>query len=105
MMSIRLSITSALLGGAALLCSQENPPAPPKTGSVAGTVIDEKSGEGIPKALITLRRDPEGGVDFGMSAWNLDSGHLALLEERVFVDCPPNLRLRTGRRILFKIAT
>ncbi len=62
MMSIRLSITSALLGGAALLCSQENPPAPPKTGSVAGTVIDEKSGEGIPKALITLRRDPEGGL-------------------------------------------
>ncbi len=61
MMSIRLSISSAILCGV-LLSAQENPAAPPKTGSVAGTVIDEKSGEGIPKALITLRRDPESGL-------------------------------------------
>ncbi len=58
---IRLSIASVLLGGA-LLTGQENPAAAPKTGSVAGAVIDERSGEGIPKALVTLRRDPEGGI-------------------------------------------
>ena len=59
---IRLLMAAVLLGGAALLTGQENPAAAPKTGSVAGAVIDEKSGEGIPKALIILRRDQEGGI-------------------------------------------
>lgn len=59
---IRLLIASALLGNAALVSGQENPPAPPKTGSIAGIAIDEKSGDGIAKALIILRRGQEGGV-------------------------------------------
>ena len=56
---IRVLIASVLLAGTAPVSGQENPAASPKTGSVAGTVIDEKSGEGISKALITLRRDPD----------------------------------------------
>ena len=59
---IRLLIASALLGNAAQVSGQENPPVPPKTGSIAGIAIDEKSGDGIAKALIILRRDQEGGV-------------------------------------------
>ena len=59
---IRLLIASALLGNAAQVSGQENPPVPPKTGSIAGVAIDEKSGEGIAKALIILRRGQEGGL-------------------------------------------
>ena len=55
-------IASALLGNAAQVSGQENPPVSPKTGSIAGAAIDEKSGEGIAKALIILRRDHEGGL-------------------------------------------
>jgi hypothetical protein len=40
------------------------------------------------------RRDARGGVHYGMSAWNLDSGQRRMLEERIFVNSPPNLRLR-----------
>src|SRR5260370_11702476 len=59
---IRLLIASMLLGGAAPVSGQEDPTAAPKTGSVAGAAIDEKSGDGIAKALIILRRDQQGGV-------------------------------------------
>ena len=59
---IRLLIASALLGNAAQVSGQENPPVSPKTGSIAGVAIDDKSGEGIAKALIILRRDREGGL-------------------------------------------
>lgn len=59
---IRLLIASALLGNAAQVSGQENPPVPPKTGSITGIAIDEKLGDGIAKALIILRRDREGGV-------------------------------------------
>jgi hypothetical protein len=59
---IRLLIASALLGNAAQVSGQEDPAAAPKTGSVAGAAIDEKSGEGIAKALIILRRDQQGGL-------------------------------------------
>ena len=59
---IRLLIASALLGNAAQVSGQEDPAAAPKTGSIAGAAIDEKSGEGIAKALIILRRGQEGGV-------------------------------------------
>jgi hypothetical protein len=57
----RVLMVSVLFGGASPLFPQENP-APPKTGSVSGTVVDEKSGEGIAKALLIVRRDQEGGV-------------------------------------------
>src|ERR1017187_5025758 len=59
---IRLLIAAALLGDAAQVSGQENPPVAPKTGTVEGVAIDEKSGEGIAKALIILRRDQEGGM-------------------------------------------
>jgi hypothetical protein len=59
---IRLLIASTLLGETAQVSGQENPPVSPKTGSIAGVAIDEKSGEGIAKALIILRRDREGGL-------------------------------------------
>jgi hypothetical protein len=59
---IRLLIASSLLGETAQVSGQENPPVPPKTGSIAGVAIDEKSGEGIAKALIILRRDQQGGL-------------------------------------------
>ena len=59
---IRLLIAAALLGDAAQVSGQEDPAAAPKTGSIAGVAIDEKSGEGIAKALIILRRDQEGGL-------------------------------------------
>src|ERR1035441_8429130 len=59
---IRLLIASVLLGEAAQVSGQEDPPVPPKTGSIAGVAIDEKSGEGIAKALIILRRDQQGGL-------------------------------------------
>ena len=44
-MRIRLLTAAALLGTAAHIAGQENPVEPPKTGSVAGVVIDEKSGD------------------------------------------------------------
>src|ERR1035438_6769219 len=59
---IRLLIASALLGNAAQVSGQEDPAAAPKAGSVAGAAIDDKSGEGIAKALIILRRDQQGGL-------------------------------------------
>ena len=59
---IRLLIASAMLGEAAQVSGQEDPAAAPKTGSIAGVVIDEKSGEAIAKALVILRRDQEGGL-------------------------------------------
>ena len=62
MMCIRLLIASVLLGNAAPVSGQENPATPPKTGSVEGVAIDEKSGEGVAKAVVILRRDQEGGI-------------------------------------------
>jgi protocatechuate 3,4-dioxygenase beta subunit len=59
---IRLLIASVLLGRAAQVSGQEDPAAAPKTGSIAGVAIDEKSGEGVAKALIILRRDQQGGL-------------------------------------------
>ena len=61
-MRIRLFATVALLGAAAPAAGQESPAEPPKTGSVAGVVIDEKSEDRIAKAFVILRRDQEGGV-------------------------------------------
>jgi len=61
-MRIRLFAAVALLGAAAATAGQQSPAEPPKTGSVAGVVIDEKSEDRIAKAFVILRRDQEGGV-------------------------------------------
>jgi protocatechuate 3,4-dioxygenase beta subunit len=87
MTSIRVLMASVLFGGASLLFPQENP-APQKTGSVSGTVVDEKSGEGIAKALVIIRRDQEGGVgqftdaDGKFTLRDLDPGTYTLSVER-----------------------
>ena len=73
---IRLLIASTLLGETAQVSGQENPPVSPKTGSIAGVAIDEKSGEGIAKALIILRRDHEGGLgEQDRKSTRLNSSH------------------------------
>src|SRR4051812_65457 len=59
-MRIRLFAVAALLGAAA--ASQELPAESAKTGSVAGIVVDRKSGEGVPKAVVILRRAEQGGI-------------------------------------------
>src|SRR6266404_6034104 len=61
-MRIKLLTLLALLGNAVPIAGQENPREPAKTGSVAGVVIDEKSGDPVAKALVILRRDQEGGI-------------------------------------------
>ena len=58
-----LLVTAALLlGTVAPVAGQENPVDVPKTGSVAGVVIDEKSGARIARAVVILRRDQERGI-------------------------------------------
>src|SRR5215831_17015534 len=61
-MQIRLLSVIAFLGVTFPSASQENPAEPPKTGSVAGIVIEEKSGDGVTKATVILRRDQESGI-------------------------------------------
>src|SRR5437879_13200845 len=74
-MRIRLLTAAALLGTAAPIAGQENQVEPPKTGSVAGVVIDEKSGDRVAKAGIILRRDeqrtvPSGNVSGGRNLYS-----------------------------------
>src|ERR1700722_13413211 len=61
-MPVRLFAAVVLLCAAAPIVGQESQVLPPKTGSVAGFVIDEKSEAGIAKAFFILRRDQEGGI-------------------------------------------
>jgi protocatechuate 3,4-dioxygenase beta subunit len=61
-MQIRLLTMVAVLGATASIDCQENPAGQAKTGSVAGVVIDEKSGDRVPKAVVILRRDQESGI-------------------------------------------
>ncbi|PYT29625.1 MAG: hypothetical protein DMG57_11065 [Acidobacteria bacterium] len=77
-MRIRLLTAAALLGTAAPIAGQENQVEPPKTGSVAGVVIDEKSGDRVAKAVIILRRDeqrtvPSGNVSGGRNLYSTGS--------------------------------
>jgi protocatechuate 3,4-dioxygenase beta subunit len=87
-MRIRLFAALALLGASAPAVGQESPMEPPKTGSVAGVVIQEKSEEGIAKALVILRRDQEGGVgaitgpDGKFTLRDVDPGTYVLTAER-----------------------
>src|SRR5271169_2563025 len=87
-MSIRLFAAVALLGAAAPAAGQESPADPPKTGSVAGVVIEEKSEERIAKAFVILRRDQEGGIgeitgsDGKFTLRDLDPGTYVLTVER-----------------------
>jgi len=61
-MRVRLFVAVVLLGAAAPAAGQEKAAEPPKTGSVSGVVIDEKSEDRIAKASVILRRDQEGGI-------------------------------------------
>jgi hypothetical protein len=87
-MHITLLAAIALLGVAALAAGQESPVDPPKTGSVAGVVIDEKSEDRIAKAFVILRRDQEGGIgaitgsDGKFTLRDLDPGTYVLTVER-----------------------
>src|ERR1039457_1368754 len=87
-MRIRLFAAVALLGAAAPAAGQESPMEPPKTGSVAGVVIDEKSEDRIAKAFVILRRDQEGGVgaftgaDGKFTLRDVDPGTYVLAVER-----------------------
>src|SRR6266851_6263835 len=87
-MRIRLLTAAALLGTAAHIAGQENPVEPPKTGSVAGVVIDEKSGDRVAKAVIILRRGEEGGIggitgaDGKFTLRDVDPGTYVLAVER-----------------------
>jgi hypothetical protein len=87
-MRIRFFAAVALLGAAAPIAGQEGPVPPPKTGSVAGAVIEEKSEESIAKAFVILRRDQEGGIgaitgpDGKFTLRDLDPGTYALTVER-----------------------
>ena len=87
-MRIRFFAAVALLGAAAPIAGQEGPVPPPKTGSVAGVVIEEKSGEGIAKAFVILRREQEGGIgaitgpDGKFTLRDLDPGTYVLTVER-----------------------
>ena len=87
-MRIRFFPTMALLGAAVPIAGQEGPLPPPKTGSVAGVVMEEKSEEGIAKAFVILRRDQEGGIgaitgpDGKFTLRDLDPGTYVLTVER-----------------------
>ncbi|HEY1182970.1 MAG TPA: carboxypeptidase-like regulatory domain-containing protein [Bryobacteraceae bacterium] len=61
-MRIRLLTASALLCVAGPIAGQGTPTEPAKTGSVAGVVIDGKSGDGVGKAVVILRHDQGGGI-------------------------------------------
>src|SRR5437870_12841635 len=96
-MRIRLLTAAALLGTAAPIAGQENQVEPPKTGSVAGVVIDEKSGDRVAKAVIILRRDeqrtvPSGNVSGGRNLYSTGS-----LFPRTCTEVPGELgRLKGG---------
>ena len=84
-----LLVTAALLlGTVAPVAGQENPVDVPKTGSVAGVVIDEKSGARIARAVVILRRDQEGGIgeitgaDGKFTLRDVDPGTYVLAVER-----------------------
>jgi hypothetical protein len=87
-MRIRLFAAVALLGAAAATAGQQSPAEPPKTGSVAGVVIDDKSADRIAKAFVILRRDQEGGIgtitgsDGKFTLRDVDPGTYALAVER-----------------------
>lgn len=87
-MRVRLFAAVAMLGVAAPAAGQETPVPPPKTGSVAGVVIDEKSEDRIAKAFVILRRDQEGGVgeitgsDGKFTLRDVDPGTYVLAVER-----------------------
>jgi protocatechuate 3,4-dioxygenase beta subunit len=87
-MRIWFFAAAALLGAAAQGAGQESPAARPKTGSVAGVVIEEKSEEGIAKAFVILRRDQEGGIgeitgaDGKFTLRDVDPGTYVLTVER-----------------------
>ncbi|HEV3334382.1 MAG TPA: carboxypeptidase-like regulatory domain-containing protein [Bryobacteraceae bacterium] len=63
---------------AVALAAQEHPAEPPKTGTVTGIVIDDKSGDGVPKAVIILRQGQQGDGGIGTTT-GLD-GKFALRE-------------------------
>ena len=87
-MRIGLFAAVALLGAVAPAVGQESPADPPKTGSVAGVVIEEKSEEHIAKAFVILRRDQEGGIgaitgpDGKFTLRDVDPGTYVLTVER-----------------------
>ncbi len=87
-MRIQLLTVLALLGNAVPIAGQENPREPAKTGSVAGVVIDEKSGDRVAKAVVILRRDQEGGIgeitsaDGKFTLRDVDPGTYVLAVER-----------------------
>src|SRR6266404_243050 len=88
MMRIRPLTVIALLGAAVAIADQENPVEPAKTGSAAGVVIDEQSGDRVAKAVVILRRDQEGGIgeitgsDGKFTLHNVDPGNYVLAVER-----------------------
>src|SRR5438128_11346386 len=87
-MRIRLLTVVTLLGAALPAAGQQNPAEPAKTGSVAGVVIDEKSGDPVAKAVVILRRDQEGGIggitgsDGKFTLRDVDPGTYLLVVER-----------------------
>src|SRR5712691_1720331 len=87
-MQIRLLTVVALLGAAVPIAGQENSVKPAKTGSVAGVVIDEKSGDRVAKATVILRREQEGGIgeitsaDGEFTLRDVDPGTYVLAVER-----------------------
>ncbi len=84
-----LLIAPVLFANAVLVLGQENPATPPKTGSVVGVAVDEKSGDGIARVRIVLRRDQEGGigevtsVDGKFTLRDVEPGTYTLSAERV----------------------
>src|SRR5260370_36472213 len=87
-MRIRLMTAAALLGIGAPIAGQEHQVDAPKAGSVAGVVIDEKSGNRVARAVIILRRDEEGGIgeitgaDGKFALRDVDPGTYVLAVER-----------------------
>lgn len=85
---IRLLTAVVLLRTVAPIMGQENSVDPPKTGSVSGVVIDAKSGDGVAKAVIILRRDREEGIgeivgaDGKFTLRDVDPGTYVLAVER-----------------------
>jgi hypothetical protein len=87
-MLIQLSTAAALLAIVVPIAAQENPAEPPKTGSVAGVVLDETSGAGVAKAVVILRQNQEGGIgtttssDGKFTLRDVDPGTYVLAVER-----------------------
>jgi protocatechuate 3,4-dioxygenase beta subunit len=87
-MRVQLFVALALLAAATPAAGQEKAAEPPKTGSVSGVVIDEKSEDRIAKASVILRRDQEGGIgqitgsDGKFTLRDIDPGTYVLAVER-----------------------